>query len=256
MGLERPYGGTGWRRDMAITARILTARRSYELHPDDISLTLLSGRAVTERIREHFGFQFVEVNTPPETFGPVPPTYPPGLVCGLGTTTSPEAGLTAIRSLFVEPRRVVIEVAGASRALDPIFDEFRKLLQGIQGSDGPQVIGEPTRKLDYSEFSVQLRFPPRAILPPDLQGIVEAALGDAAGDSGRANQRVIVPLVQVRLEPPEQEYLGTRGSGNEFFHLDLRANTSPDDRVYYSAASLDTDAHLALLERIDDLNLP
>lgn len=239
-----------WQLNMASSVNVLSARRSYEFRQDDIRLTLVSNRGVIEHVREHFKFQFAEVRTPPDAFGPVPSTFPPGLVFALGITPYPENGATAIRSLSIEPMRVVIDAAGPSSVLDPTFDELRQLLHGIYASDGAPPIGEPIRTLDSSDLTVHLSFPPDALLPLPLRDTLVGAFHPV--DSQKDTPEVVLPFLQVRLQSPEVEYLGSGSPSNRFLQLDLRSNTSPNDRIYYSSASLHTDAHIALLNQLDE----
>jgi hypothetical protein len=57
----------------------------------------------------------------------------------------------------------------------------------------------------------------------------------------------------MRLADRDNEYPGAAVPNYKTFALDLRAGTNPSERVYYGGASLGTDAHLGLLERLENL---
>jgi hypothetical protein len=235
---------------MILSPKILTARRSYEFRQDDIRLTLLGNQGVMEHIRQHFSFRTAEFATPAAPYGWVPPTFPSGLVFALGITPFPENGATAIRFMHLEPRRIVIEAAGPSAVLDPTFGELRRLVDDIRAPDGSPAIGEPTHALDSSEITVELPFAPDAILPPRLRNVLASAFGVRRLSPSQGEAEVLVPAWQVRIEFPEAEHLDPQTQINGFYQLDLRASTTPNDRMYFSGATLDTDAHLALLQGI------
>jgi hypothetical protein len=235
---------------MATSVNVLSSKRSYEFRQDDIRLSLLSNRGVTEHIRQHFSFQFAEVRTPPDTFGPVPSTFPPGLVFALGISPYPENGASAIRSINVEPMRIVIDVASPSDILDPTFNELQRLVKDIRASDGAPAIGAPVRIEDYSELTAHLAFEPSALLPAHLRDIVTSGLSGEGED--QQVPRSSLPFVQIRMQSPELEYLGSGSPSDRFLQLDLRSHTLPSARIYYSGATLDSHAHVALLDRIEN----
>src|SRR5947209_17139766 len=121
----------------------LTGRRSYEFGPDDLRLSTISIKPIQQAIQELFQFQSAVIGTPMQTFGEVHLTIPPGLVFDTGMWKSPEGKFVSIRFLHFESRRIVIDVAGPSVALTPIFAQIRHLLAGIETVDASPLIGKP-----------------------------------------------------------------------------------------------------------------
>lgn len=226
---------------------ILGARRAYEFAPDQIRLTVLAMENVRERIRAAFAFDVAQVAPPMPTFGPVPPTIPPGLVFDYGEVGAAE-GPTPVRFMHFEQGRIVVDVAGYSEAIDRAFDQLKRLIADTRAPDGSPAVGEPTEVRDHSELTARLDFSPDALLPPQLRDVFRKVLVA----TGSAGSGVVVPAILVPTELTNGPYAGTptRG-GARAFQLELRKESTPEARIYYSAAPLPTDDHLAYLEALE-----
>jgi hypothetical protein len=227
--------------------RILGAKRSYEFCPDDLRLTMLTEPVLRERIRQEFAFQGAQIATPIQTFGPVPPMVPPGLVFNYGVVRLEKAQLVPVRYLHVEPRRIVIDVAGPSDAIAPIFEGLMRVVADSRSPDGWPVIGEPTRLFDHSEISLRLPYPPASLLAPAVAGLLTGSMLDPTAEEGA----ILAPGIQVRLLSPDEEYGAQPISLYRTFHLDLRAGMRPGEGWYFSGAPTDTKTHLDLLAKLE-----
>jgi len=235
---------------MAVQAKILTSRRAYEFGPDEIRLTVLSTPGVVAYIQQMFNFQVAQIGTPPPTFGSVPVTTPPGLVFQMGVMTLADNSFISIRSLHFEQRRVIIDVAGPTADIEPIYEQLQAVLGEMRAADGTAVIGQSERTLDYSEASTHFSFAPEAVLPPAIRDLFRRALPSESAGSGRGI--ALVPLIEVRTRPSDREYGGANVEP-QAFHLELRAGATPNSKVYYSAAPLASDAHLTLLQELEGI---
>src|SRR5437588_505316 len=74
-----------------------------------------------------------------------------------------------IRFLHFEQRRIVIDVAGRSSAIDAIFEQLRQALTQLHAADGSPTVGKHECVLDYSEISARFSFPLDAIFAPTLR---------------------------------------------------------------------------------------
>lgn len=228
--------------------RIIGSRRAYEFAPDDIRLSTLSLPSVVERIRQAFRFQDATIGTPVATFGPVPQTLPPGLTFSLGQVEAPGGAEVLIRVVNFEPRRIVVDVAGPSAAIDVVFERIRESLDGLTSGDGWPALGEPTGTLDQSTITARLSFAPDELMPPRLRSVFATAMGVQANGQVEA----IVPTLIVQRAPRDGEYPGVGPSSVDAFQLAVRAGARPADRVYFSVAPLDSDRHRRYLERLEE----
>lgn len=227
--------------------KVLTTRTAYEFRPDDLRLSMLSTKPIQDGIQQLFHFQATSIGTPAPTFGDVPLTFPPGLVFNTGVWLSPDGQLVPIRLLHFEQHRIVIDVAGLSAATVAIFGMLQQFLSSIQAPDGSPIIGEPEQVLDYSEISARFPGPLDTILPKSMHELF----------SSRSKEKILVPTLVVQSYPLGQVVAGTPVLNDaRAFTLALRAGTRPEDRIYFSAAPLDSEAHLAYLTELERVLTP
>lgn len=209
---------------------------------DSIRLTTLSTAEIPSTIQQHFDFQAAGITTPPETFGEVPATMPPGLVFNLGSIQSSEGVPTPIRFMHFERQRIVIDVAGPSSTIDRIFEQLLSLLNEVPVPDGSPVIGEPIDTIDYSEISARLSF--------DIEDLFSEPLLAAAQSAFVGNQEGIKALpvsITIQITEPSTA-IEQPATGQQ---MQIRAGTRPDERTYFSVVGSTTDNNLAWLEALD-----
>ena len=225
----------------------LAARRSYEFRVDDLRLSALCTPPVEQRLQELFHFRSSIMASPMPMFGEVPATYPPGFVFDLGYWVSADDVLVPIRFVHFEQRRIVIDVAGKSEAITTIYELMLTAIRELETPDGVELIGEPEAIYDYTEITAQCNFPLSGIFAmKPLQ-----AVQHAAGTTTKSTERVLVPSVAIQWLPANEEYAGaTPTSGPHSFTFSIRAGTKPEDRVCFSGAPLESDAHVAYLKEL------
>lgn len=238
----------GRQHKMPQDVRILSARRAFEFAVDELRITMLSLPAVIAQIQQLFQFQAAQVGTPPETFGPIPATFPPGLVFAQGQFIAEDQQLVFIRTLAIEPRRIVIDVSAPSSTIDPIASLFMQVAASIQSPDGSPVIGQPQRVLDHSEVAFDWS-------ATALQSAYSPALWELIGShitvpSGIDHVQV-VPTMSFYLQPAEADFPGATNTGHGLLQLAPRAGTKPAEGHYFSRAPLPSEAHIAYLEALD-----
>lgn len=234
-------------------AKIITARRAYEFRQDGLRLSVLSMIAVQEYIRQTFQFQVAQVGMPMQTFGPVPATNPPGIVFDLGTAPYPEGSATPIRFLHFEPKRVVIDIAGPSAAIDSLFAQLQAMLRSIPAPDGSAVMEEPVRVLDFSEITHPTPYNPDVLLMTGLHNVIRETLHVSRDDA--TDSILLVPSMRVGVTRPDEEFGGValELADVRSFVYEIRRGTHVNEHIYYSAAPLATDAHLTYLDKLRQL---
>ena len=233
---------------MPTNVKLLGARRAYEFRSDELRLSVLSMESVRQRLNDLFHFQAGGIGAPIPTFGTVPTPLPPGLVLDFGAFLSPDGLVVPIRFLHFEQRRIVIDVAGPSSAIDGIFAQLFEGLSDLHASDGSPVIGTPDQILEYSEVSAQFSFDLDEILAPALRTLVASTRGTGE----RTNDMVIAPTLYIQVQPKAEESPGGITNPNSrILQFAFRTGTRPDERIYFSGAPLDSEAHLAYLSAFE-----
>lgn len=195
-----------------------------------------------QAFQQLFTFQNTQVASPPATFGSVMPTEPPGLILSRGVHVLQDQNFVPIRFISIDSRRIVIDIAGPSSDIDPIFERINEVFGNLRATDGSPVIGTPSRTLDQSEMSMRFPFSPTAVLAVPLLDVLSKTFK-------RAGDEVFIPILAVRSAPASAEYLSTTVD-MPVFQFELRAGVTPQQRLYYSSALLDSDAHLQLLRHL------
>ncbi len=233
---------------MVEQVKILTSRRAYEFHPDNIRLSTLSIKPIQEQLQNLFQFQTSVMASPMATFGEVPATYPPGLVFDMGVWLTQDEQVVPIRFIHFEQRRIVIDVAGPSSVISSIYERLRNFLSQLQAADGTPVIDEPERVLEYSEISARLSFSLDAIFSPSIRKLFAEVITKDANEK----EVVPIPILIIQALSRRQEYAGVVNANDPYsFSLSLRSGSRPGEQVYFSSAPLGSEAHLNYLNKLE-----
>lgn len=229
--------------------KLLGARRAYEFRMDDLRLSLLCLPDVRGQIQQMFSFEGATLGTPQETFGPVAITLPPGSVFDIGLSEIPGGPAVPIRFLHFEQRRIVIDVAGPSTAIDLIFERILSAVDGLRASDGSPAIGEVERVADYSQFSVPFSFSLGSLFHPKLRDLFLRA---TSSQGRRQGEVMVLPTVTFSVHREDEEYEGLAAApASRQLQLAIRAGTRPEDSIGFSAAPLDSESHLSYLFELE-----
>ena len=226
---------------------LLTSRRSYEFWSDQLRLTMLSIPQVMQIIQQAFHFQVAVVGTPLATFGSIPVTSPPGVAFDAGAWLKVEGQIVPIRFIHFEPRRIVIDVAGASPVIDAIYEHLIHILSGIHAPDGLPAVGKPHDVLNYSEISAHFSFSLGDLFAPPVRELFRQAV--AVQDD--REHIILLPTVYLKSQSPLEEASGSSVPDSRTLALSVRAGTLVKDQMYFSTAPLDSATHIAYLMKLE-----
>lgn len=224
----------------------MSASRSYEYAVDDLRLTLLSHGNVVEHLRGVFSFEQAEITRPPETYGPVLVTSPPGLLLGGGLVPGLGERIGTIRMITVDARRLVIEVAGPSSEIALVFDHLMESLSEVEASDGGKAFGTPVSTQEHSELSFWSASLLEGMIAPEISEVLKK-YGLPRDDDHAMN---FIPSLRAKFQERHLEYFANPTDMNAF-SIDMRSGDTFDRGLLYSAAPLDSDTHLAMLDEIE-----
>lgn len=233
---------------MAEEFKLLGSRRAYEFRMDDLRLSLLCLPDIRAQIQQMFSFEGAALGTPQETFGPVAMTLPPGMVFNIGLSETPREPAVPIRFLHFEQQRIVIDVAGPSTAIDPIFERIEAALALLTTSDGAPAMGQVERVIDYSEFSGQFAFSLIDLFRPEIR---DALVRATSSQEQRKERLVAVPTITLSANREDEEYHGLSAAPVSYqLQIATRAGTLPADNIGFSGAPLDSDSHRRYLSEL------
>ena len=227
--------------------KILANRKGYEFTTDNICLSMLATKPITDHIQQLFQFQLVTIGSPLPTFGDVPAAFPPGVIFDHGVAFSSEDRMVPIRFLHFEPQRIVIDVTGETAAIDAVFQQLVSALSETRSPDGSPIIGTPERVLAYSEVTAHFSFPLETLVTPPLRNILCSMTN--ARENG--NNSCFIPY--LALSPFSKKPSDKSSSQTSIFPftLSVRTGTQPEEHLYFSSAPLDAEAHQAYLNKLE-----
>lgn len=229
--------------------KILTSRKGYEFAPDGLRLSMISTKPIIAHIQQLFQFQVATIGSPIATFGEVPQTFPPGVIFDHGVGISQEKEVVPIRFLHFEPQRIVIDTAGRSSDVDELFKQLMHAFDETRVPDGSPVIAKTERVLDYSEISAQFSFALETLVAPPLWKLLRKTMSTSVSEK----DSLLVPSLSFSLFSSKQRTGNPPGTHDAHsFTLTVRAGTYPKERIYFSSAPIDSSAHLACLEELEN----
>jgi hypothetical protein len=222
---------------------ILASARGYEFVRDSIRLTALVTPEMQAALKAEFSFNSVRPAAPPEVFGAEIETSPPGLVCSYGRLATESEVVVPIRGLSFDAVRVVVDVAAPTSAIDDVYAKVREVVGRFSVYGGIAPIGEPERTREYSEVTARLSHSLADFLPDPVLEVLRDGFREVGG---RATG--MIPSFSFALAEPDQDFPGMEEPMPVLSH---RTGFAPSENQVYSAAYLDTDAHRAYLEKLD-----
>ncbi len=228
---------------------IITASQAFIYPPEAIRLSYLIMPHLQGAIAQTFGFRGSGIASPPQTFGPVDMTNPPGLVYEWGQWESDTGVPFPIRLLAIENKRIVWQIAGAeNEAIKGPMEQLESIRESARTlAEGVKVIGQWKSTQWYSEMSFTLDVDAFKRVVPLLHMIDEALYMEIP-----QTQRTF-PAITVFNYRPDESFPGElRQWHGSKFNLALRQGTTVDENTFYSAAPLKTKDHIALIEKIEN----
>lgn len=212
---------------------------------DEIPFVQLRIPQLSEVIRQEFGFKEPEPSTPFDLMSMGVVNFQNGLI-------EVEGKPVVINQLGIEPVRIVLNVGATSNTASAIYARLKEVLKGLSGrEDG----AAPSELLLAEETTtvVKLRFPITKITEEGHLGVFASGLSEWIENHGA---RVIATPFSVRFQVRFIEIPETLASRNvqlstKNVTIEMRAQTSPDDNVFFISSPCSTDKHLALIDFLE-----
>jgi hypothetical protein len=219
----------------AVHPTVLSARRAYVYPVDGIRLSVLCTTVIQDELRRAFSFQAAAVAPPPQIFGELPPTSPPGLVLEVGELKMGH-NVVPIRAMMFNARQVIVDVAAPSSSIDRVKRKLDRVIARFKAPDGQPVLSAASGSLDQSDMVFEADFPLSIGLSPEVwQALTSIVPSDQTPVGGLLLRGVSGDIFSdIRMA----------------YSLEPRADTNLSDHRWFSSTPLNTEEHTTYLSRL------
>lgn len=161
-----------------------------------------------------------------------------------------DTGSHAVKKLEIRERKIVFSLEGTSQDAEGFFEELDEFLMDLSDIEGHL---SPVLKSQESEIIAKLDFSIEDLLSPAYLAFVRTAVErETSLDIAEASVRPVALKFRVDylLQDESIQEQNISLSSKEF-SVEPRKGTLLADRIFYSKAPLDTDAHARLLEELE-----
>ena len=219
---------------------------------DQIPLDLLAAPSAQQALVESFSFQESGVGLP--WMGIQIPGTAPSITLPQGEFTDEKGSKVSIRSLEIQPRRIVTRVAGTSEQADAFFRRFREVISELAPERAPDLT-DVVYKAEETSCVVTLGFELSQIFRRNVSTFVRRRLARAASaPTIRANVEPTKFTARIAYEvnEPSLKEHGITLNPKEFV-IEPRAGTPTKSRIFFTKSPFPSSVHLELIQEFEDL---
>jgi hypothetical protein len=218
--------------------RTLTTAQVRLFPPDLIPILRLMIPEIGKKLQALFDFQAV---TPVERDGPVT-----GIAFN-GGLYKPDS--VVIETVTIEARRILVKVQGKSQVATAVFDAVRKEIEELNGN-------LPLKEIVCTHetgSSVKIEIPFEQLLSdPFVRFLHESA---ARYTKNQWSENLILPVnlkFRVCYKITDDTLIKSNITlASKELTIEPRAQSSPDEKLYWIASPTDTDTHFQLIEEFE-----
>jgi hypothetical protein len=159
-----------------------------------------------------------------------------------------------VHRIEIEERKIVIEIDGHSSDAIAIYSQIRELMRGISAEYDDEFL-QPIVQSKESLIIAKLDFHANILVHPKLLSFVNTKVIESAvieyGQPRPKIHSIAFRIDYLSSEETLKDYRITLSPKE--FSLSPRDGTSLDEQIFISKAPINTDAHLGLLEEVEDI---
>ena len=210
---------------------------------DIIPLGLINTKSCVERIRDTLSIS--EVGVLPSIEGKDVIVFRKGEL-------KENNELVVINKVEVEPRRIIIEVAGTSKAANKVYELFMSSLTALTNIDlgslqSPLLLAETTRCVVTLDFTFEELF--NRSFTEFLNKKVEK---EATNDVAQGLVRPLAAIVEINYVIKDKALLNNKiGMNPKQLTIAPRPGAPLDERKYVISSPFNSDTHIRLIEELN-----
>jgi len=224
-----------------ITDLIVTQVRVFA--PDTIPFRLIGAKSCTETLKSDFRVDEVQTNLFLPDRG--------SIVFERGEITK-ENNVVVINRIVIEPRRIILEVAGTSKEASRIYVLLLKSMESTTNIDltklkSPMILAETTQCIATLNF----RFD--SLLDDSFKKFMYDSVAKVASNKmARASVTPIATEFEITYDVEAQALIEHKISlSPKRFTIAPRANTPLEEKRYSTSSPFDSDTHLRLMQDLE-----
>ena len=214
---------------------------------------------LAETIGRAFQFQGYENREAMPGFGglPMPPILSgqlPSLDFQGGQFPIDDNAILFVNSLSIEGRKIILQVSGASRHADSVFESLKTLIVSVWPAS-ELGLSDIVYKVEETTCIVDLDLDFSSLFNERLLSFIESRLVDEISEPGvGADARVNGFKVKVAYQTKDPTISGHGITlNNKDVIIEPRVSTPSDAGIFYTRSPLPTHKHLGLLEEFETL---
>lgn len=160
--------------------------------------------------------------------------------------------LVVINKVEVEPRRIIIEVAGTSKAGNKVYELFMSLLAALTNIDlgslqSPLLLAETTRCVATLDFTFEELFNRSFV-----EFLNKKVNKEATNDAAEGSVRPLAAITEISYRVKDKALVNNKISMNpKQLTIAPRPGAPLDEKKYVISSPFDSDTHLKLVEELN-----
>ncbi len=210
---------------------------------DIIPFGLINTKSCVEKIKDTLSISEVVV---------LPPIEGKGIIVFLKGELKENNELVVINKIEVDPRRIIIEVAGTSKAGNKVYELFMSSLTALTNLDLeslrlPLLLAETTRCVVTLDFTFEELF--NHSFTEFLNKRVEK---EATNDAAEGSVRPLAAIAEISYRVKDEDLVNNKISMNpKQLTIAPRPGAPLDEKKYVISSPFDSDTHLKLIEELN-----
>ncbi len=210
---------------------------------DIIPLGLINTKSCVEKIKDTLSISEV---------GVLPPIEGKAIIVFLKGELKENNELVVVNKVEVDPRRIIIEVAGTSKAGNKVYELFMSSLAALTNLDleslrSPLLLAETTRCVVTLDFSFEELF--NHSFTEFLNDRVEKEATDNIADG---SVRPLAAIAEITYQVKDEAVVKNNISMNpKQLTIAPRSGAPLDERKYVISSPFNSDTHMKLIEELN-----